>query len=154
MASGEEAQFITTSTGTKIHRKSTITRPELLNIGGGCTIQAGAQVHCFPRMSIGQAVVVDAGAIVRAPPAVPAEGLNAEACLIGDAVYIGPGCVVEAKTLGSHVYLEAGCVVGRGAVLHDGVRVGAGAVVPPDTVAMPGTVLQGLPARPVAVQTG
>lgn len=154
MASNEEAQFITTSTGTRIHKKCTITRPELLSIGGGCVIHANSQLHCFPRMSIGQRVVMEAGAIIRAPPAVAAEGLSAEACLIGDSVYIGPGCVVEAKILGSHVQLEAGCTVGRGAVLHDGVRVAAGAVVPPDTVAMPGTVLQGVPARPVAVHTG
>lgn len=138
------ASYITTSTGTRVHRRAHILRPELLSIGGGCVVHEGVVIHCFPRVSIGQSVVLHARATLRPPS--PTEPL-----LIGDNVVVGPDCVVEARLLGTGVMLEAGCVVGPRCTLHDGVRVTCGSVVPPDTFAAPGTVLHGVPAVPLAV---
>lgn len=51
-------------------------------------------------------------------------------------------------TLGDKVLLGAGAVVLGGVTIGDGVTVGAGAVVTRDVE--PGTVVGGVPARPVS----
>lgn len=67
-----------------------------------------------------------------APPAVVyAPGIEASACIaedarIGEAVYIGPGCVVSrGAQIGDRCVLVAGCFVGEGAILGADCRLQA-----------------------------
>jgi carbonic anhydrase/acetyltransferase-like protein (isoleucine patch superfamily) len=90
---------------------------------------------------IGRNSNVQDGSIVHVTPELP--------CLIGEGVTIGHRCVVHACTIGDHVRIGIGAVVLTGAVIEDGAQVGAGAVVPPAKVVASGTLVMGVPARPV-----
>ena len=70
-------------------------------------------------------------------------------CLVGEGVTIGHRCVVHACTIGNNVRIGIGAVVLSGAVVEDDAQVGAGAVVPPGQVVESGTLVMGVPARPV-----
>jgi len=70
-------------------------------------------------------------------------------CIIGEGVTIGHRCVVHACTIGNNVRIGIGAVVLSGAVIGDNAQVGAGAVVPPGKVVPSGTLVMGVPARPV-----
>jgi gamma-carbonic anhydrase len=70
-------------------------------------------------------------------------------CIIGEAVTIGHRCVVHACTVGNNVRIGIGAVVLTGAVIEDNAQVGAGAVVAPGKVVEAGTLVMGVPARPV-----
>ena len=70
-------------------------------------------------------------------------------CIIGEGVTIGHRCVVHACTIGNNVRIGIGAVVLTGAVIEDNAQVGAGAVVPPGKVVPSGTLVMGVPARPV-----
>jgi carbonic anhydrase/acetyltransferase-like protein (isoleucine patch superfamily) len=70
-------------------------------------------------------------------------------CIIGERVTIGHRCVVHACTVGNDVRIGIGAVVLTGAVIEDGAQVGAGAVVPPNKVVEAGTLVMGVPAKPV-----
>ena len=70
-------------------------------------------------------------------------------CIIGDNVTIGHRCVVHACTVGNNVRIGIGAVVLTGAVIEDNAQVGAGAVVAPGKVVQAGTLVMGVPARPV-----
>ena len=67
---------------------------------------------------------------------------------IGDWAVIGHAAVLHCKSIGD------GAVVGNNATVLDGVEVGAGSVigagcvVTPSTPVPPGTILEGVPARP------
>jgi carbonic anhydrase/acetyltransferase-like protein (isoleucine patch superfamily) len=70
-------------------------------------------------------------------------------CLIGEGVTIGHRAVVHACTIGNNVRIGIGAVVLTGAVVEDNAQVGAGAVVAPGKVVAAGTLVMGVPARPV-----
>jgi carbonic anhydrase/acetyltransferase-like protein (isoleucine patch superfamily) len=70
-------------------------------------------------------------------------------CIIGEGVTIGHRCVVHACTVGNNVRIGIGAVVLTGAVIEDNAQVGAGAVVAPGKVVEAGTLVMGVPARPV-----
>ena len=70
-------------------------------------------------------------------------------CVIGEGVTIGHRCVVHACTIGNNVRIGIGAVVLTGAVIEDNAQVGAGAVVPPGKVVPAGTLVMGVPAKPV-----
>jgi carbonic anhydrase/acetyltransferase-like protein (isoleucine patch superfamily) len=70
-------------------------------------------------------------------------------CIIGEGVTIGHRCVVHACTVGNNVRIGIGAVVLTGAVIEDNAQVGAGAVVAPGKVVEAGSLVMGVPARPV-----
>jgi carbonic anhydrase/acetyltransferase-like protein (isoleucine patch superfamily) len=70
-------------------------------------------------------------------------------CIIGENVTIGHRCVVHACTVGNNVRIGIGAVVLTGAVIEDNAQVGAGAVVAPNKVVPAGTLVMGVPAKPV-----
>jgi gamma-carbonic anhydrase len=90
---------------------------------------------------IGRNSNVQDGCVVHVTPELP--------CIIGDGVTIGHRCVVHACTVGNNVRIGIGAVVLTGAVLEDDTQVGAGAVVPPGKVVPAGTLVMGVPAKPV-----
>ena len=90
---------------------------------------------------IGRNSNVQDGSVVHVTPETP--------CLIGEGVTIGHRCVVHACTIGNNVRIGIGAVVLTGAVIEDNAQVGAGAVVPPGKVVASGTLVMGVPAKPV-----
>jgi carbonic anhydrase/acetyltransferase-like protein (isoleucine patch superfamily) len=90
---------------------------------------------------IGRNSNVQDGSVVHVTPELP--------CLIGEGVTIGHRCVVHACTIGNNVRIGIGAVVLTGAVVEDDAQVGAGAVVPPGRVVPAGTLVMGVPAKPV-----
>ena len=70
-------------------------------------------------------------------------------CIIGEGVTIGHRAVVHGCTIGNNVRIGIGAVVLTGAIIEDNAQVGAGAVVPPGNVVDAGTLVMGVPAKPV-----
>ena len=68
---------------------------------------------------------------------------------LAEGVTIGHRCVVHACTIGNNVRIGIGAVVLTGAVIEDNAQVGAGAVVPPGKIVPSGTLVMGVPAKPV-----
>ena len=90
---------------------------------------------------IGRNTNVQDNSVVHVEPNVP--------CLIGEGVTVGHRAVVHACTIGNNVRIGIGAIVLTGAVIEDNAQVGAGAVVAPGKVVAAGTLVMGVPARPV-----
>ena len=94
---------------------------------------------------IGRNTNVQDGSVVHVTPELP--------CTIGEGVTIGHHAIVHACTVGNNVRIGIGAIVLTGAVIEDNAQVGAGAVVPPGKVVTSGTLVMGVPAKPVRQMT-
>ena len=116
---------------------------------GDVVIEEGASIWPFTVVRgdqdnyvyIGRHTNVQDNSVLHVTPELP--------CIVGDRVTIGHRCVVHACTVGNNVRIGIGAVVLTGAVIEDNAQVGAGAVVPPGKVVPSGTLVVGVPAKPV-----
>ncbi|MBD2299705.1 gamma carbonic anhydrase family protein [Nostoc sp. FACHB-190] len=122
---------------------------------GAVTIQAGASIWYgavvradVERIEIGECTNIQDGAILHGDPGLPT--------ILEDHVTVGHRAVIHSA------HIERGCLIGIGAVVLDGVRVGAGSIigagavvtkdVPPLSlvVGVPGKVLRQISATEAA----
>ena len=68
---------------------------------------------------------------------------------VGDNVTVGHGAIVHCASVGSNTLVGMGSVLLDGAVVGDHCISGAGAVVKENAVVPPGTMMVGVPAKPV-----
>jgi UDP-perosamine 4-acetyltransferase len=120
---------------TAVHPSAVVSPSAVL--GHGATVLAQAAVG--PDVAAGEDVVVNTGAVVE------------HDCRLGDHVHIA-----TAARLAGGVSVDAGAHVGIGATVLGGLRVGAGAIVGGGAVVVrdvaPGTVVAGVPARPLGAR--
>ena len=68
---------------------------------------------------------------------------------IGDNVTVGHGAIVHCSSVGSNCLIGMGAILLDGAVIGDHCIIGAGAVVKENAVVPAGTMMVGVPAKPV-----
>ena len=68
---------------------------------------------------------------------------------IGDNVTVGHGAIVHCASVGSNTLVGMGAVLLDGAVVGDHCIIGAGAVVKENAVVPAGTMMVGIPAKPI-----
>ena len=68
---------------------------------------------------------------------------------IGDNVTVGHGAIVHCSSVGSNCLIGMGAILLDGAVIGDHCIIGAGAVVKENAVVPSGTMMVGIPAKPV-----
>lgn len=164
------SQFITTASGSRVHRSCRLMRPDNLSLGGRVTVSEQCAIHADrARVTIGSKVQIGAGTVLKpgqtlvSATAAGESGLAAgsaksaattsppapaafEPLVVGDGAVIGPGCTVEARYVGQDTVIEEGCIIGPRCVIHDGSRVLAGSVLSPDTTIAPCSIACGVPA--------
>jgi Carbonic anhydrases/acetyltransferases, isoleucine patch superfamily len=104
-----------------------------VEVAGGVSIWYGAVVRGdVERIEIGECTNIQDGAILHGDPGKPT--------ILEDYVTVGHRAVVHSA------YVERGCLIGIGAVVLDGVRVGAGSIIGAGAV-----VTKDVPARSLVV---
>ena len=72
---------------------------------------------------------------------------------IGDNVTVGHGAIVHCSSVGSNSLIGMGAILLDGAVIGDHCIIGAGAVVKENAVVPAGTMMVGVPAKPIRTLT-
>ena len=101
-------------------------------------------------VSIGRYCILCPGCVLRPPSKVHRGQYSHWPLKMGDHVFVGDGAVIEAASVGSHVHIGKGAVLGRFAIVKDAVWIVDGAVLPPNMVVPPFSVVAGCPASVVA----
>jgi dynactin 5 len=159
------SEYISTASGSRVHRSAQLRRPDRIALGGRCVIEGRGTVLHSDRapITLGSRVAVGEGVTLRpgeaaAPRAAGAGGGGPtppqqpplyEPMTLGDGVVVGRDSVVEARHVGTGARIGAGCVVGPRCVVHDGAVLVDLCVLPPDTVVPPLAVVAGCPGRVV-----
>ena len=107
-------------------------------IAAGASIWFGAVVRAdVERIEIGASTNIQDGAILHGDPGKPT--------ILEDYVTVGHRAVIHSA------YIEQGCLIGIGAIVLDGVRVGAGSIVGAGSVVTkdvpPRSLVVGVPAK-------
>ena len=68
---------------------------------------------------------------------------------IGDDVTIGHGAIIHGCTIGNNTLIGMGATVLNGAKIGNNCVIGAGAVVTQNTIVPDGTMMLGMPAKPI-----
>ena len=111
-----------------------------VEVGGGASIWYGAIVRGdVEKIVIGAVSNIQDGAILHGEPGRPT--------VIEDFVTVGHRAVIHSAQI------ERGCLIGIGAIVLDGVRVGAGSIVGAGSVVTrdvpPRSLVVGVPAKPL-----
>ncbi len=109
-----------------------------VTLGDQASIWYGAVVRGdVERIEIGAFSNVQDGAIIHGDPGI--------ATVIGDYVTIGHRAVIHSA------FIEKGCLIGMGAIVLDGVRIGAGSIIGAGAVVTkdvePRSIMVGVPAK-------
>ena len=71
------------------------------------------------------------------------------ACIIGDGVIIGHGCIVHGKNIKDYALIGMNATILHGAEIGKYAIVGAGALVPPNYKVPANTVVMGVPCKEI-----
>lgn len=130
----------------KVHKTAFI-HPEAVvigkvNVGERSNIWPGAVIRGdFAEVKIGCHTCIQDNAVVHADVG--------EAVKIGDRVVVGHQALVHGATISDDSLVGAGSIIFSGAKIGEGSLIGMGAVVLKGEEVPPGTVVVGIPARPL-----
>ena len=152
-----ESDYICTTSGNRISRKSTVVNAKALEVPSGrVTILHGVTLRSdLAKILINKYTYINENTIIRPPYQIimkeSANDVNPVSLkfiplTIGSHTYIGKNCVVEAAVIGLGVYIEDDVIISKRCVLKDFVLIKKGSVIPPDMVIPPMVIVEGNPA--------
>ncbi|ORX76172.1 trimeric LpxA-like protein [Anaeromyces robustus] len=152
----DKSEYIETDSGNKISRKSVISVPQNIVLGGKTIIQQNCIIRGdLRRKGSGYAVVIGIGkycllgedSIIRPPYKIYKGVFSYYPMKISDYVHIGQRTIVEAARIGQYVIIGNDCVIGRFSVIKEYCRILDNTVIPPNTVIPSFSVYGGNPGR-------
>lgn len=141
--------YILTSTGNIISRSAMISKPQAVEIPNGrCIVGKDVIVRGdFAPVQLNKYCYIDARTVLRPSYSLSKGSFRFIPLTIGSHCYFGQDCVVESAVIGVGCIVEDNVVLSKRCILKDFVHVKAGAVVPPDMVCPPFSIIEGSPAQ-------
>ncbi|MBS3815765.1 MAG: gamma carbonic anhydrase family protein [Hadesarchaea archaeon] len=131
-----------------IHPQATVIGD--VKIGKHSSVWPGAVIRAdFDKIRIGDYTCVQDNAVIHPADAYTSEGSEYIPVEIGDYVVVGHRALVHGAKIENECVVGGGSVVFNGATVKKHSLVGLGAVVLGETEVTPGTIVVGIPARPL-----
>lgn len=152
-----ENDYITTTSGNRISRKSNVINAKALEVPSGrVIILHNVTVRSdLAKISINKYTFINENTIIKPPYQIlmkDKDDINNPISLkfipltIGSHVYIGKKCIIEAAVIGLGVYIEDDVIISKRCIIKDFVYIKKGSVIPPDMVIPPMAIVEGNPA--------
>eukprot|EP00298_Acanthocystis_sp_HF-20_P023134 c31595_g1_i1.p1 GENE.c31595_g1_i1~~c31595_g1_i1.p1 ORF type:complete len:211 (+),score=62.91 c31595_g1_i1:27-635(+) len=144
-----KADFVETSTGNKVSRKSLLCASKNIRIGGRSIIHDQVMIRGdLAEVRIGKYCVISANVLLR-PSLVNIVGgdTSFQVLNIGEHVFIGEGSIVAAASIGSYVMIGKNCVISEGCILSNCCEIEDNSILPPNTIVPSFHIFGGNPAN-------
>ncbi|CAJ0954971.1 unnamed protein product, partial [Mesorhabditis belari] len=144
-------EYIETSTGNKVYKKASIYGSQNIVLSGKCVLQK----DCILRgdlapIRMGKFGIIGENSVIR-PSFKNFINKGPQGSFIhvkiGDHVFIGKSCIIMAGQISSYCHIGDGAILGQSCVLKECCEVQAEAVIAPDSVFPPFSLIGGNPAR-------
>ena len=156
-----ESDYISTTSGNRISRKSTVVNAKALEVPSGrVTILNDVTIRSdLAKVSINKYTYINENTIIRPSYQILMKekddkstndinpiSLKFIPLTIGSHTYIGKQCIIEAAVIGLGVYIDDDVIISKRCIIKDFVYIKKGSVVPPDMVIPPMAIVEGNPA--------
>jgi len=144
----EKAEYIETTTGNKVSRKSVLCGSQHIVFNGKTIVKPKVVVRGdLANVRIGRHCIVESNTVVRPPYKRFKKGIMFFPSTIGDHCLIEEDVIIESGQIGSFVHIGKGAIIGKRCILKDCCRILPGTILGPDTVVPPFAVFAGTPGQ-------
>lgn len=160
-----DSEFIKTTSGNNISRKSIVINAKALEVPSGRIIILNNVTlrSDLAKVLINKYTFINENTIIRPPYQMiinDKEDLSFPPKLshnpitlkyipmtIGSHTYIGKNCIIEAAVIGLGVFIEDDVIISKRCIIKDFVYIKKGSIVPSDMVIPPMSIVEGNPAK-------
>ena len=150
----DASQYIVTSNGNKISRKSKISGSDFISFGGRCIIKEDVMIRGdlrgvkknIPSVILGKYVFIMQSCLI-VPPMHNDDSFRYSPMRCGSFVEIEPTCIIKACSIGNHVSIRTNTVVGNAVFIKDCCVIMKNTVIPDNSVIPPFSIVKGNPGR-------
>ena len=161
-----DSEFIKTTSGNNISRKSIVINAKALEVPSGRIIILNNVTlrSDLAKLLINKYTFINENTIIRPPYQIiindnlvdnnisSSKDINPITLkyipmTIGSHTYIGKNCIIEAAVIGLGVFIEDDVIISKRCIIKDFVYIKKGSIVPSDMVIPPMSIVEGNPAK-------
>ena len=151
----DASQYIITTSGNKVSRKSRITGSDFIAFGGKCVILEDVMIRGdlrgtkknIPSIILGKYVFIMRSCLIVPPYQNSGESFKYYPLKCGSFVELNSASIIKASSIGNYVKVGSNCIIDNSVIIKDCCIIDDNTVIPENVVIPPYSIVHGNPGR-------